>query len=511
MSFFDPGMAEQIWSAHFTFAGMRASEWGKKEASWKKIALETAEVLSRGKNIGIRLSTGGGKTIIAILTATALGARTLFLTPTRYLTDQHEKLLKVTLGCSLPARVITGETSPGRRIWNNQSERFIFSTGEAFYSALAAEDVSLEEFDLIVFDEFHLARGKYAYTLITPECIKSGIPRLGLSASPGGTEEEVELVLLNTGIECVSNPQIKSPPKSDNYYFLPLTPEMERADKEGWKVLGEKLVNDLREANLRIPEQWHCTAQELKRLRRDISALPTTPNTKKLRKLFAKYRLYLYGYYVFMTGSYYAFSKYAEGLAVRKRPSDRMLLGEPIFRRLIATAEHYRDEHPKVTKLARLLKNVRRSGGKAVVFFADKNTARYCREFLDECCILTEMVFGGADKSVLQQQEAIDSLKDGRITAVLATSVLRVGVDIPEVDLVLNYSVEQSGIARLQSGGWTGRMRPGHIAHLVLDHDLDRLVFFAVHKQTKKITELSARELRPVSERKGQLSLFVSS
>lgn len=510
MSFFDSGMAEQIWSAHFTFAGVRASEWGWKEASYKRIALETAELLSRGENVGIQLRTGGGKTIIAILAAATLGWRTLFLTPTRYLTKQHEELLKVTLGCSLPARSITGETPPGHRIWNNPSERFVFATGEVFYSALYAENVTPEEFDLIVFDEYHKATGHYSYVLIAPEFIRHRIPRLALSASPGGTEEEMELVSLNTGIERVLNPWIKSPPKSDSYHFLPLTPEMKRADEEGWKVLGEKIVADLRDTHLRIPENWRCSARELDILCRNIRALPTTRNTKELRKLFAKYRLYLYGYYVFMTGSYQAFLEYTKGLAKRKRPSDRLLLGEPIFRRLIATAEYYRDEHPKVKELEHLLRNVRRGRGKAIVFFADKNTARYCKEYLEERSILAETVFGGIGKSIAKQEEAIDALKDGRTTALLATSVLHEGVSIPEVDLVLNYSVAQSGITRLQSGGRTGRMHPGHIAHLVLDHDLDRLMFFAVHNEVKKINALSEMRTRSGEIRKGQLSIFVS-
>lgn len=509
MSFFDPGMAEQIWSAHFTLAGVRASEWREKETYFKKIAIETATLLSMYGNVGIRLSTGGGKTIIAILSAVALGYRTLFLTPTRYLTGQHKKLLDETLGCSLSSRVITGETSSSRRIWNNQSERFIFATGAVFYSALSAEEVSPSEFDLVVFDEFHRATGRYDYVLIAPEFIRLGVPRLGLSASPGGTEEEVELVQMNTGIEHLVSPWIPSPPKSDEYYFVHLTPEMERADEFGWKVLGDKLVSDLREARLNIPEQWRCSAGALEALNRQVRALPSSQSTKILRRLYAKYRLYLYGHYVFMTGSYHSFITYAKKRAKRKWLPDRMLLGEPIFRRLISTAEYYREEHPKVKRLERLLLNLRRTRGRAIVFFADRETAQYCKGYLEERCILTETVFGGVG-SIERQIDVANSLNDGRITAALATSVWHEGVDLPEVDLVINYSVAQSGKIRLQSGGRTGRMHKGRIAHLVLDHPLDRHIFFAVHTQTKKIKELSASGSQPYAMRKGQLSLFVS-
>jgi ERCC4-related helicase len=178
---------------------------------------------------------------------------------------------------------------------------------------------------------------------------------------------------------------------------------MERADEFGWKVLGDKLISDLRGARLNIPEQWRCSAKALEELNRQVRALPSSQNTKLLRRLYAKYRLYLYGHYVFMTGSYHAFLAYAEKLAKRRWLPDRMLLGEPIFRRLIATAEYYRDEHPKVKRLERLLLNLRRTRGRAIVFFSDRKTAQYCRTYLEERCILTETVFGGVGS--IQRQE----------------------------------------------------------------------------------------------------------
>ena len=47
------------------------------------------------------------------------------------------------------------------------------------------------------------------------------------------------------------------------------------------------------------------------------------------------------------------------------------------------TAKKYRDRHPKALELERMLRSVRRVRGKAIVFFADKKTAQYCKNFLD--------------------------------------------------------------------------------------------------------------------------------
>lgn len=510
---FDPTNVKELWSQQFSFAGVKLDEWKKKKSFWESSAIHIATFLSEGNSLGLRLGTGGGKTIIAILASVAMNARVLFLTPTRYLTTQHQELLRDTLGYNLSSKIITGETTIKNRTWNNKSDRFIFATGHVFVSSFKKGEISLKDFDLIIFDEVHRARGYYPYVLIASESKKLEIPRLGLSASPGSTEEEVEFTLLNSDLEMISSLSSVMPEKTENYHFIQMSSEMRRSDEDGWKPLGKKLVNDLREVNLVLPENKTCSAKELQSIGIKIRALPKTKRTKELNKRFAKYLKYLYSYQTFMTGSYYSFLQYVEGeggLMMRKNWSDKALLGEPLFRRLVATAKKYCDEHPKVIKLVNLLASIKRARGHAIVFFADKKTATYCKEILTQHNIITETVFGGAGKSIKKQHEIIQSLKNGSITALLATSVLHEGVSIPEVDMVINYAVPQSGIVRLQSGGRTGRIRHGYVAHIILDHDFDRLIFFSIHKEVKKMNELSLLESQPTEERKGQLSLFIS-
>lgn len=508
MSRIETSSAEQTWSAQFTFAGMRASEWGFKEKLWKESALKVAALLQDDTNVGVRLGTGGGKTIIAILAATAFGARTLFLTPTRYLAVQHNELLRNTLGYAHPSRVITGDTRACARIWKDLDERFVFATGAVFASALKKGEVALETFALVIFDEFHRARGNYDYVTITPEFERRGVRRLALSASPGSSREEVELTLINTAVERLVGASIPEQPKHDEYHFIELTSEMERADRDGWKLLEARILADLRLVGLVIPPNWRHPAREFARLHEKIGALPTTRRTKMLRVQFAKYRLYLYAYHAFMTCSYAAFLGFVQRLRERRRPSDRRLLGEPLFRRLVATARHYYDAHPKVVKLERILRLLESGNRKAIVFFADKTTAEYCKKYLDERSVRAETAFGSSGKKPAELQAAIDALREGRVTALLATSVLHEGVSIPEVDLVINFSVAPSAITRLQSSGRTGRMRPGKVVHFILDHSLDRLVFFPVHNEMKTMNMLFT-EIDEEGLWKGQQSLFL--
>lgn len=69
----------------------------EKIKEWKKYALEVVAKLANG-NVGLIADTGTGKTIMAFLVAEALGVRTLFVTPTVILTNQHASLYRNVVG-----------------------------------------------------------------------------------------------------------------------------------------------------------------------------------------------------------------------------------------------------------------------------------------------------------------------------------------------------------------------------------------------------------------------------
>lgn len=515
MSTMDFSEAKRLLLASCSFVQVDPVEWTKNEKFWIDGSIEVAKLIRERWSPGLRLDTGGGKTIIAIMAAILLGARTLILTPTKYLSTQHFELLLNILGYKFPSRVITGETSPKNRIWTDRTERFVFATADVFYTEMVKGKVSPEVFDLIILDEFDTATGRAAYVLLAPHIIKAGVPHMGLSASPGDTEAKVELILLNAGLDKKLSLQRKMPYRSESYHFLTLPREMERACRLGWQPLKEKILGELREAGMRVHDNWCPSAKQYTAIRAQLKALPDTENVKRMRRAFPKFSIFSYCYYTFVTISYHAFlekvmGKDRESMQKRFWEADKSLLRERLFHPLILTAKKFYDRHPKVLELERELRNLARVNGKALVFFNDRKTALYCKEYLLARGINTEVIFGG-NKSIKKQQAAINLLKSGSVSAILATSVIHRGVSVPEVDLVINYAVASSSVIRLQCAGRTGRVKAGHVVHIIMNNDLDRLLFFIVNKKTKDMIALAKEEAKPLHERHNyQMSLFVS-
>jgi Fanconi anemia group M protein len=157
------------------------------------------------------LPTALGKTVIAELVAAELlhrypRCRILFMAPTKPLALQHrESVLKhLKLGEGEVAAV-TGETAARASVWSNSRVRFVTATPQAVWNDYRRGLVRLEEFALLVFDECHRSRSRYAYTRLAEEYIRRcPYPLiLALTASPGSEEDKVVEVIKNLWIEQV--------------------------------------------------------------------------------------------------------------------------------------------------------------------------------------------------------------------------------------------------------------------------------------------------------------------
>ncbi|MEM4384412.1 MAG: DEAD/DEAH box helicase, partial [Candidatus Caldarchaeum sp.] len=154
----------------------------------------------RGNTLVV-LPTALGKTVIAELVAAELlhrhpGCRILVMAPTKPLVLQHRQSFLKHLNISEDEGIaITGEVSESVRkmAWGTPSVRIVFSTPQTAYNDYRRGWIRLEEFALLVFDECHRSRSRYAYTRLASEYVRRcPWPRvLGLTASPGSEEEKV--------------------------------------------------------------------------------------------------------------------------------------------------------------------------------------------------------------------------------------------------------------------------------------------------------------------------------
>jgi ERCC4-related helicase len=155
------------------------------------------------------LPTALGKTVIAELVAAELlhrhpGCRILFMAPTKPLALQHrESALKHLNLSEGEVASVTGETTTRANVWNNSRVRFVTATPQTVWNDLKKGFVRLEEFALLVFDECHRSRSRYAYTRLAEEYIRRcPYPLiLALTASPGSEEDKVVEVIKNLWIE----------------------------------------------------------------------------------------------------------------------------------------------------------------------------------------------------------------------------------------------------------------------------------------------------------------------
>jgi len=74
-----------------------------------------------------------------------------------------------------------------------------------------------------------------------------------------------------------------------------------------------------------------------------------------------------------------------------------------------------------------------------MIFVNTKKEAGKLKEQLGKIGISAEMLIGGIDQK--ERDRIIDCFRKTQITSLICTNVLARGIDVPEVDLVINYDV----------------------------------------------------------------------
>ncbi|MFA5659773.1 MAG: DEAD/DEAH box helicase, partial [Oscillospiraceae bacterium] len=153
--------------------------------------------------------TALGKTVVAVMLAAHTikensNAKILFMAPTKPLAVQHEKSFKKFLEIPEEKIVsITGTTKPSERKKIYKEAVSINATPQTIENDLLNGNLTLKDFELIIFDEAHRAVGDYAYVFIALQLQKQN-PKalvLALTASPGSEEEKIQDVCRNLFIK----------------------------------------------------------------------------------------------------------------------------------------------------------------------------------------------------------------------------------------------------------------------------------------------------------------------
>merc|ERR1711994_181632 len=144
--------------------------------------------------------------------------------------------------------------------------------------------------------------------------------------------------------------------------------------------------------------------------------------------------------------------------------------------------EVFDDERQRQWKLVELLKKHQKSGSnsnksnndkRVLIFVLYKKEATCIEQFLQGKGMNVTSIQG--DKSQEARQKAVDMFKAGKIPLLVATDVAARGLDIPGVDLVINFSFPLTIEDYVHRIGRTGRAGKKGVAHTFFQTKADKL------------------------------------
>jgi Fanconi anemia group M protein len=461
------------------------------------------------------LPTALGKTVIAELVAVELlhrypGCRILFMAPTKPLALQHrESVLKhLRLGEGEVAAV-TGETAARASVWGNSRVRFVTATPQTVWNDYKRGLVRLEEFALLIFDECHRSRSRYAYTRLAEEYIRR-CPYtliLALTASPGSEEEKVVEVIKNLWIEQVvwmseEDEEVSKyiPGIRVGWVRVKLPAEYEQIRNEIKRMI-ESVISRLRESGLlRMPIEAvnrKVLVGLMNRLRAEIDSGVKGPNIHYMTLLSAALSLY-HAQELIESQHVYSLKHYLEEISRSELRSHKIIASTPDFRNLVRMVSQCTVDHSKVDALASTLEAhfAEKPDDRVLLFANIRATAEVLVDRLRDRGYRAALFIGRAEgkhgprMSQDEQMRTLKAFRDGVYNVLVATSVGEEGLDIPECGLVVFYEPAVSGIRYIQRRGRTGRKLPGKAVILVADKTVDEYYFREGYRRARRMDKI---------------------
>jgi Fanconi anemia group M protein len=432
------------------------------------------------------------------------------MAPTKPLALQHrESVLKHLKLREDEVAAVTGETAARASVWNNPRVRFVTATPQAVWNDYRRGLVRLEEFALLVFDECHRSRSRYAYTRLAEEYIRRcPYPLiLALTASPGSEEEKVVEVIKNLWIEQVvwmseEDEEVSKyiPGIRVGWVRVKLPAEYEQIRDEIKRMI-ESVIARLRESGLlRMPIEAvnrKVLVGLMNRIRAEIDSGVKGPNIHYMTLLSAALSLY-HAQELIESQHVYSLKNYLEEISRSELRSHKTIASTPDFRNLVRMVNQCMVDHSKVDALASTLEAhfAEKPGDRVLVFANIRATAEVLVDRLRDRGYRAALFIGRAEgkhgpkMSQDEQMKTLRAFREGVYNVLVATSVGEEGLDIPECGLVVFYEPAVSGIRYIQRRGRTGRKLPGKAVILVADKTVDEYYFREGYRRARRMDKI---------------------
>mgnify|MGYP006278393121 CR=1 FL=1 len=519
----------------------------KKNQIYYRHYQDTIAKACQDKNSLVVLPTGLGKTIIAFLAISHTlkkynrKGKILFLAPTRPLVSQHGDSCQDFLNLSQKEIIIlNGRVKPIKRVQLFEESKIIISTPQVIKNDIERGRYDLSRVTLLIFDEAHRTRGKYAYNFISHYYIqRCNDPQiLGLTASPGKNEEIIQDVCNNLFAE-----QVISKTRHDadiQKYIHDIDLYLEYVDlplevieiSEVWKTLFNKFLKFFIDRDLINPYKQYYSKLNFLAIAKDLTLslkyedeefLDTSEREEYLEQLYHHdpkiidivrenhlniHAIYsycsscislLHGKDLLETQDISLFSSFLD--KIKRKAEDDINAGKRIINsdhfQLITSRLKKQKKgnyaHPKINKVISLIREEldEYQNKKMLIFtqyreMAEKLKKILVKEFKDRLKI--EKFIGQTHKiddpgfSQNKQIGILQKFRKDELDILVATSVAEEGLDIPNVDALIFYEPVPSEIRFIQRRGRTGRSKDGR-CYILLTKDTVDVPFFKVAKK----------------------------
>ncbi|WP_276280121.1 DEAD/DEAH box helicase [Halorussus caseinilyticus] len=481
---------------------------------------------AKSRHTLVCLPTGLGKTTVSLLvTAERLsnvGGKSLLLAPTKPLVQQHADFYREALRIPDDDIVVfTGEVSPDERTELWQSATVVIATPQVVENDLVGSRIDLGPVSHVTFDECHRATGDYAYNYIAERYHQDAKKPLvtGMSASPGGDEEEILEVCENLGID---NVEVMTEEDSDvDEYTHDTDVEWERVElpdevleiRDALNEVVEDRLAKLKELGVTRKTSADLSETDIKKMRAELQQLIDNDQSEGFKGMsaLAEIRKLRTAVTYVETQSVEALRRYFERQRNAARSSgaskaSQRFVSEPKVKEAMRRAEEYDGLHPKYSRARMRIAETLgiENGERVIVFTESRDTAEALTDFLGQHFDAQRFV-GQGDKdgsdgmTQNEQQDVLNRFKANEFEVLVSTSVAEEGLDVPEVDLVLFYEPVPTAIRSIQRKGRTGRQAKGRVAVLLAEDTRDE-AYFWISKRRENEMEDELRKLKGVAD-----------
>ena len=401
----------------------------------------------------------------------------------------------------------------------------------------------------LIFDEAHKATGNYAYTQVIPLLEQHGAKFriLGLSATPGTTLQHVQEVIYNLRI---SNIQVRLEHDKDvmpyihtkhtQTIYVPPSIQTSGIEQLVQQIISP-LLQQLKQQNA-IPPHIIRSIDTVKpfTIRKAFLEYTNNNNNNSTKKTLTIVFLLLEGLLhakmaLRESGMEMAYKRFREcqtKYQIRGGPMAHALFNGDIFNQLMADMKLLLQQHPeqklrstnpKLLKLQEVLveffqrattnntnnnTSCTNSSSRAIVFAQWRDSVEEIVTLLNDknnkdnsgiqaMKFVGQKNIGGAGSGTTvnsgggmtqkEQQRVLQQFKRGLYNVLVCTAIGEEGLDIGQVDLIVNFDCLSSPIRMIQRTGRTGRQRDGRVVSLISEGSAEADKYERSKAQTKRL------------------------